>query len=74
MAGAWTRSTIAPQACAIAAWSSLKFDHSVAAGVSAVSSSAGVRALAASTSPVSAFVKPGPWCVVPTAIRPVARP
>ena len=72
--GACTRSAIAPHSRAIAAWSILKFDHWTAEGVSAVSSSAGVRALAASTRPVRAFVNPGPWCVVHTAMRSDTRP
>ena len=44
---------------AIAAWSILKFDHWTADGVSAVSSSAGVRALAASTRPGQGVREPG---------------
>ncbi len=61
VAGECTRSDTAPTAVTSASWSILKFERSCAAGVSAASSSTGVRLLAASVSPVIAFVSPGPW-------------
>ncbi len=68
-----TRSTAAPVSRANAAWSTLKFDHSVAAGVSAATTSIGVWLFAASVMCVSVFVKPGPWWTLTAATRPVAR-
>ncbi len=68
------RSTMAPHRARSPVWSTWKFDHRVPAGVSAVRRIAGVRAFAASTRPVSELVNPGPWCVVQTATRPLARP
>ena len=55
-----TRSTIAPAAVARAPWSILKFDQNVSTGISAASTNTGVRFFAASASPVSELVKPGP--------------
>ena len=55
-----TRSATAPTVSASPAWSSRKFDRSAAAGASPAISSSGVRALAASVSPVIVLVKPGP--------------
>ena len=54
------RTASAPTARARAIWSTWKFDSGCVA--SAVSTSSGVRLLAASVIPVMAFVKPGPWC------------
>ena len=62
VAGPWTRSATAPTDSTSAAWSILKFERICAAGVSAASSTSGVRIFAASVSPVIAFVSPGPWC------------
>ena len=56
-----------------ASWSIRKFDRSAAAGVSAASTSTGVRLLAASVSPVIVFVRPGPWCTLQAASRPLTR-
>ena len=50
-----------------------KFEVSAAPGVSPASTSTGVRAFAASASPVTAFVSPGPWCTEHTPTRPVTR-
>jgi hypothetical protein len=50
-----------------------KFDRSAAAGVSAASTSSGVRLFAASVSPVIAFVSPGPWCTLHAVRRPLTR-
>ena len=60
LAPEWTRSAAAPTVVASAAWSRRKFERNAAAGASPASSSSGVRALAASVSPVIALVKPGP--------------
>ena len=38
-----------------------KFERTAALGISAASTISGVRLLAASVSPVTAFVSPGPW-------------
>ena len=51
-----------------------KFERSAAAGVSAASSSSGVRLLAASVSPVIVFVRPGPWWTLTAASSPLTRP
>ena len=56
----------APTASTRPAWSIRKFERSAAAGVSAASSSSGVRLLAASVSPVIVFVSPGPWWTLQT--------
>lgn len=69
----WMRSGIAPSVLASTAWSMRKFDRSAAAGDSPASSSSGVRLFAASASPVSAFVNPGPWCTLQTPARPLTR-
>ena len=69
----WMRSGIAPSVRATPSWSTRKFDRSAAAGASPHTSSSGVRALAASVSPVSAFVKPGPWWTLHTPTRPLTR-
>ena len=68
-----TRSDTAPTDETSASWSILKFDRSCAAGVSAASSSTGVRDFAASVSPVIALVRPGPWCTDATPSRPLTR-
>ena len=60
VSGPRTRSAMAPAVAARDPWSILKFDHSAPAGVSAASTSSGVRLFAASVSPVSVLVKPGP--------------
>src|SRR5829696_6062187 len=68
-----TRPAIAPATVARAPWSILKFDQSVSASVSAASTSTGVRFFAASVSPVSVSVKPGPWWTLTTPTFPQAR-
>ena len=73
VAGPCTRSATAPTASTSPAWSIRKFDRSAAAGTSAASTSSGVRLLAASVSPVIAFVSPGPWCTLHAASRPLTR-
>ena len=50
-----------------------KLDCTAEALTSAASTSMGVRLLAASVIPVSAFVMPGPWCRLRIAGRPVLR-
>ena len=65
----WMRSGIAPRVAAMPAWSTRKFERIAAAGASPAISSSGVRLLAASVSPVSALVKPGPWCTLHTPTR-----
>ena len=50
-----------------------KFERTAAAGVSAATTTSGVRALAASVRPVIAFVSPGPWCTVATPSAPLTR-
>ena len=65
------RTEIAPTARARASWSTKKLDRDSLA--SAASRSRGVRLLAASASPVSAFVSPQPWCSVTAARRPLHR-
>ena len=74
MSGPCTRSATAPTASTRPVWSIRKFERSAAAGVSAASTSSGVRLLAASVSPVIVFVSPGPWCTLQAAIRPLTRP
>ena len=71
--GPWTRSATAPTDSTSAAWSILKFERNCAAGVSAASSTSGVRDFAASVSPVIAFVSPGPWWTEATPSRPLTR-
>ncbi len=73
LAPEWMRSTPAPSVAATPAWSTRKFELRAAAGASPVTSSSGVRALAASVSPVSAFVNPGPWWTLHTPTRPLTR-
>ena len=60
VAGPCTRWATAPAASTIPAWSMRKFERTAAAGVSAATTTSGVRALAASVRPVIAFVSPGP--------------
>ena len=50
-----------------------KFDRSAAAGVSAATSTSGVRLLAASASAVRVLVSPGPWWTLATPTRPLTR-
>ena len=71
--GPWTRSATAPTERTSAAWSMRKFERIAAAGVSAATSTSGVRLLAASVSPVIAFVSPGPWCTLHAATVPLTR-
>ena len=59
VSGPCTRSATAPTDSTRPVWSIRKFERSAAAGVSAASSSSGVRLLAASVSPVIVFVSPG---------------
>ena len=73
VAGPCTRSATAPTDSTSAPWSILKFERICAAGVSAASSTSGVRLLAASVRPVIAFVRPGPWCTLATPSRPLTR-
>ena len=73
LAGPCTRSATAPTDSTSASWSILKFERICAAGVSAASSTTGVRLLAASVSPVMALVSPGPWCTLATPSRPLTR-
>ena len=73
VAGPCTRSGTAPTDSTSASWSIRKFERSCAAGVSAASRISGVRDLAASVSPVIAFVSPGPWCTLRHA-EPPAHP
>ena len=72
-AGPCTRSDTAPTDSTNASWSILKFERICTAGVSAASSSTGVRDFAASVSPVIAFVSPGPWWTDATPSRPLTR-
>ena len=69
----WMRSGTAPSVAAIAGWSMRKFERIAARGASPASTSSGVRLLAASVSPVSMFVKPGPWWTLQTPTRPLTR-
>ena len=73
VAGPCTRSTTAPTASTRPPWSMRKLDCSAADGVSAASSTTGVRLLAASVRPVIALVSPGPWCTLQAASRPLTR-
>jgi hypothetical protein len=73
VSGPRTRSAITPAVAASPPWSILKFDQSASAGVSAASTSSGVRLLAASVNAVSVFVKPGPWWTLTTPIFPQDR-
>jgi hypothetical protein len=66
-----TRSQTAPTAVATAAWSMKKLDRGAVA--SGARTSSGVRLLAASVMPVSALVKPGPWCTLSTPSSPLTR-
>ncbi len=72
-AGVASRTEAAPTASTSAAWSMRKFECSAAAGVSAASTSSGVRLLTASAIPVIAFVRPGPWWTETTPTSPVTR-
>ena len=73
VAGPCTRSATAPTDSTSPVWSIRKFERRAAAGVSAASTSSGVRLLAASVSPVTALVSPGPWCTLHAASRPLTR-
>ena len=73
LAGPWMRSATAPTDSTSPCWSMRKFDRTAAAGVSAASTSSGVRLLAASASAVSVFVSPGPWWTLATPTRPLTR-
>jgi hypothetical protein len=66
-----TRIGTAPTAPASAAWSTKKFDRGELA--SAVTTTRGVRLLAASVIPVSALVRPQPWCRLSAATLPLIR-
>ena len=57
-------------AVAIAATSIRKLDRTAEAATSAASTTIGVRLFAASVIPVSALVRPGPWCSESTPGRP----
>ena len=74
VAGLWTRSAVAPTASTRPIWSMRKFERTAALGMSAASTMSGVRLLAASVSPVTAFVSPGPWWTLHAARRPLTRP
>jgi hypothetical protein len=50
-----------------------KFERTAAPGMSAASTSSGVRLLAASVNPVIALVSPGPWWTLQAARRPLTR-
>ena len=69
----WMRSGTAPSVAVRPGWSIAKFERIAARGASPASTSSGVRLLAASVSPVSAFVKPGPWWTLHTPTRPLTR-
>ena len=69
----WMRSGTAPSVAARPGWSTAKFERIAARGASPASTSSGVRLLAASVRPVSAFVKPGPWWTLQTPTRPLTR-
>ena len=73
VSGPCTRSATAPTDSTSASCSIRKFDRICADGVSAARSSTGVRLLAASVSPVIVFVRPGPWCTLQAASRPLTR-
>ncbi len=64
---------VAPTARVSASTPIRKLDCTAEALTSAASTSMGVRLLAASVIPVSAFVMPGPWCRLRIAGRPVLR-
>jgi predicted Na+-dependent transporter len=66
-----TRTGTAPTAVASAVWSTKKFDRGEVA--SAVTTTSGVRLLAASVIPVSALVRPHPWCRLSAATPPLVR-
>ena len=68
-----TRSATAPTDSTNPSWSILKFDRNAPAGVSAASSTIGVRLFAASVRPVIALVSPGPWWTLHAATSPVTR-
>ena len=68
-----TRSGTAPTARTAASWSMRKLDRTAAPAVSAASTSSGVRLFAASAIPVSALVRPQPWCRLSTATSPDVR-
>ena len=72
-AAEWMRSGTAPIAATAASWSMRKLLRTAGPGVSAVSTSSGVRLFAASVIPVSALVSPQPWWVVTTASRSLMR-
>src|ERR1700734_1942241 len=50
-----------------------KLDRTAEAGTSAARTSSGVRLLAASVMPVTALVRPGPWCTLSRPVRPAVR-
>jgi hypothetical protein len=65
------RRNSAPTAAASPGRSTKKFDRGFV--TSGASTTSGVRLLAASVSPVSALVTPGPWCTLSTASLPDTR-
>ncbi|MBD2900778.1 hypothetical protein amrb99_97870 [Actinomadura sp. RB99] len=73
VSGECTRSGTAPTAAASAAWSIRKFERTADAATSPASTSSGVRLLAASAMPVTALVRPGPWCTDTTPSPPLTR-
>ncbi len=73
VAGDSARSWPAPTDAASPRWSMRKLERTAAAGVSPASTSMGVRLLAASVSPVTVLVTPGPWWTVQTPTRPLSR-
>lgn len=74
LAGEWTRSGTAPTLRARSSWSILKLERTAEPAASAVSTIIGVRDLAASPIPVTAFVRPQPWWVETIPTRPDIRP
>ncbi len=73
VAGPCTRSATAPTERTSASCSIRKFERIAAAGVSAATSTSGVRLFAASVRPVIAFVSPGPWWTLHAATVPLTR-
>ena len=71
VAGVWIRSAMAPTEVSSAGWSIRKLERGPE--LSAARTSSGVRLLAASVSPVTVLVRPGPWCTLQAGSSPVIR-